>query len=92
MIDHSEDPHEIELGGWPARAVPVGCVTIDRETWVVVARREAEVARGEIDRPERRGRARPMRICREVLEDGRIRLGRVDPRRDAQLLGFLGEV
>jgi hypothetical protein len=87
------DPIRHRAGSAPTgrigRPVAVGLVTTGRETWVVFSARAVDPA--EIDRPVLAASDRTMRICREVLADGRVRIGAVDAPRARLLAGYLGE-
>ena len=71
------------------RPSAVGMVTTDRAIWIVMANPLGADPR-EVDRPAR-SEGRPMRICHEVLSDGRIRMGEIDPERESLLSEVLDE-
>ena len=89
LFDEFDNFVPSRLRSTPARPSAVGLLTTDRVIWVVVANRPG-VESDEIDRPAR-GEGRPMRICHEVLPDGRVRLGEIDPERESILSEILDE-
>lgn len=89
MFQTSDSPLPFEPARDGARRpVPVGLVMTDGETWVVVGC-WGRALLDEVDLPAGDG-APPARICREVLPDGRLRIGGLEPGREQFLDDLLG--
>jgi len=70
-----------------ARPVALGCVRVGREIWLIMSRRP-RAEEGELPGVTP-GDGTPLCFCREVLADGRIRLGVADRTREASLMELL---
>lgn len=90
MFERSESLEAAKPRALPRRAAAVGLLTTDGEFWIVMAERPT-TGLDDIDRAARPLES-PMSICHEVLADGQLRIGAVDPRRAPLLSEVLGEV
>ena len=89
LFDDFDNSAQTLLRGAPGRRSAVGLVTTDRAIWIVMANPLGADPR-EIDRPVRAA-SLPMRICHEVLPDGRVRMGEIDSERESLLSDVLDE-
>jgi hypothetical protein len=89
LFDDFDNSAQTLYRGAPEKPSAVGLVTTDRAIWIVMANPLGADPR-EVDRPVR-AESRPMRICHEVLPDGRVRMGEIDSERESLLSDVLDE-